>query len=239
MGRNSRNLQNKRPAMPPWNDIAGRFSTDGECLAAFLAFAAAATIEGAKPSTLLNLTNRRHPCGRNLYQLWKSHGSDLLQASDLEARELVDHGDSLLLFIYSRAGLERILARRSVGILLRRTGYPRDMRMESVLNELQSRLLTDGFPHELGIILGYPLKDVAGFMGWGNLPCSRQGPWKIYGNPRESLKLADTHRQCRCRMARRLISGCGPYECLGITSSTASSTPSGFFYPTNENENQY
>lgn len=239
MGRDGRSLTSKVPEMPLWNDIAGRCATERECLSAFLALEAAAVLQDVKPSTLVNLANRRHPCGRNLYELWKRYGSDLLRESNLEARELVDRGDSLLLLLYSRSGLERLLARRSVGILLRREGYTGGLDLESVLHELRTRLLSGGFPHEIGIFLGYPLKDVAGFMGWGTLPFSCQGPWKIYGDPRESLKLAETHRQCRCRMAGRLVSGCGPYECLGIRSRTDASTQGGLFCPINENENQY
>ena len=51
---------------------------------------------------------------------------------------------------------------------------------------------------------GYPLKDVAAFMGWVSLPFSCQRLWRIYGDPRRSLQLAQRFTHCRNRMARRL-----------------------------------
>ena len=43
-------------------------------------------------------------------------------------------------------------------------------------------------------------------------PC--QGPWKIYGDPAPSLRLAEEFLQCRCRMARRLTICTNPFDCL-------------------------
>ena len=199
---------------PAWNDIAARFSTDRDCLAAFVALRAAEVLEGIKPSNLVNMVNRRPPCGRDFRSLWKEHGPALMRESRLEALELIDRGDSLLLLLYDRDSLERLLSRSNVVILLRRAGYAGDFDVDSILNELQSRLSSGKFPHEIGILLGYPLKDVVGFMGWARLPLSCQGPWKIYGNPQQSLLLAETHRECRCRMSQCLISGASPLERL-------------------------
>lgn len=199
---------------PVWNDIAARFPQDRDCLAAFIALKTAEVLDGVKPSSLVNLANNCHPCGRNFYALWKEHGCGLIGESHLEALELIDRGDSLLLLFFDRDSLERLLSKPAIKTLLRKAGYTERIDVQSVLNELQMRLSTSKFPHEIGILLGYPLKDVAGFMGLGRLPFSCQGPWKIYGDPRESLLLAETHRQCRCLMSRQLISGCNPHECL-------------------------
>lgn len=223
---------------PVWIDIAGKFPDDRDCLAAFIAFEAAEVLDGVKPSTLINLPDRARRCGKNLYSVWKEHGEDMLRESPLEAAVMVERSGSLLLLLFDRAALGRLLSSKGVLTMLRRAGYQEEGGVDTLLAEFGSRFASGGVPHEIGIILGYPLKDVAGFMGLSRRGFSCQGPWKIYGNPCESLKLAETHRQCRCRMAGRLVSGCGPYECLGIMGRDAGSAQ-GFFYPTNENENQY
>jgi hypothetical protein len=202
------------PRKPGWNDIAARFSTDRDCLAAFVALQAAEVLAGAKPSNLVSMVKKRPPCGRDFRALWKEHGPGLIVESSLEARELIDRGNSLLLLLYDRGSLKRLLSRRNVVILLRRAGYPRDIDVESVLDELQIRLSSGKFPHEIGILLGYPLKDVVGFMGWARLRFSFQGPWKIYGNPRQSLLLAETHLRCRYHMSLQLVTGADPYQRL-------------------------
>lgn len=201
---------------PVWQELSRRFDDDRECLAAFLALEAAELLEGVKPANMVNVANRRRPCGRNLYQLWKTHGATLLLESGLAARELADRGDSLLLFIYRPDALKLLLARKNVSVILHKAGYSEPGEPEKVLAEMQCRLTGGGFPHEIGVILGYPLKDVVGFMGWARLEFTCQGPWKIYGDPRDSLRLAAAFQHCRSRMAGRLACGASPCNCLRV-----------------------
>ncbi|MBI1921745.1 MAG: DUF3793 family protein [Geobacter sp.] len=200
---------------PIWSEVADRFSDPRECLASFLALEAAEVLDGAKPANLVAVANRRRNCGQNLYDLWKKWGGAVLAGSGLAARELVDRGDSVLLLLYSPSALEGLLRKPNAAAVLKRAGYADFTAPESALNELASRFSGGEFPHEIGVFLGYPLKDVAGFMGWVHIPFTCQGPWKIYGDPRESLRLAETFRCCRKRMAERLNCCASPFECLG------------------------
>lgn len=224
---------------PVWIDIAARFSDDRDCLAAFLAFEAAEVLSGVKPSALINLPDRQRSCGKNFFSIWKEHGQDLIRESALEGTVLVERPGSLLLFLYDRGALCSLLDEKKVVAMLRKAGYVGELDPDSLLKELSSRFGSGAVPHEIGIILGYPLKDVAGFMGISRRQFSCQGPWKIYGNPQESLLLAETHRQCRSRMAGRLLSGWGPYQCLGFSHSTVDTFQKGFFCSASENESQY
>ena len=208
-----RSLDRPRPV---WQEISRYFPDERDCLAAFLALESAEVLERAKPANLVNVVNRRRPCGRNLYLLWKKHGTGLIREGGLAVKELVDRGDSLLLFLYRPADLAALLARKSVSVILKKAGYPDPANLENSLAELRSRLTGGGFPHEIGVFLGYPLKDVLGFMGWARLPFTCQGPWKIYGEPRESIRLAETHWRSRCRMARLLGACADPLDCLRI-----------------------
>lgn len=45
------------------------------------------------------------------------------------------------------------------------------------------------FPHELGLLLGYPAVDVRGFMEHGGKNFLYSGYWKVYGNVRETVTL--------------------------------------------------
>ena len=200
---------------PVWHEISARFSNPSECLASFLALEAAEVLEGAKPANLISVGNRKRPCGRNLYDLWRSLGGTVLAGSGLVAKELSDRGDSVMLLLYSPSSMQTLLERPNVSAVLKRAGYTNHGSMDKVLDELASRAAGGGFPHEIGVFLGYPLKDVAAFMGWVRIPFVSQGPWKIYGDPGESLRLAETFRCCRKRMAERLACCASPFECLG------------------------
>jgi len=203
-----------RHKRPLWHNLAERFADERDCLAAFVALETAEVLDGEKPANLINVPNRRRPCGRNLYQLWKHHGADLMGQSPLAVRELVDRGDSLLLLFYHPQILAVLLAKANVAAFLRQAGYSQPQVMDSALNELSSRFMVTDFPHEVGVFLGYPLKDVAGFMGWVDLPMTTQGPWKIYGDPGRSLALAHSFRASRLRMDQRLRCCAKASDCL-------------------------
>jgi hypothetical protein len=80
--------------------------------------------------------------------------------------------------------------------------------LDQLLAELKQRVANGAtFSHEIGLFIGYPAKDVAAFMGLIKLPLTCQGPWKIYGNPLESLNLVEQYRCCRQRMCNVLSSG--------------------------------
>jgi hypothetical protein len=203
-----------RGARPGWQEFSRLYTDDRDCLASFLALELAEVLRGAKPANLVCLANKSRSCGRNLYQLWKEHGQALIEASGLKVRVLADRGSSLLLLLYSRDALGALLDQKSVRVILRKAGYPDTDRFEAVLSELEHRVDGEGFPHEIGVFLGYPLKDVVGFMGWAPLSFTCQGPWKIFGNAAPSLELAENHRKCRCEMSAQLASGCHPLDCL-------------------------
>jgi hypothetical protein len=203
------------PPQPDWHTVLHRFPAARDCLASFLAYESAEILAGAKPASLINLVDRPHHCGRNFYRLWKECGPALLEKSGLVGRELVDRGDSLLLLVYAPALLDTLLLRPATRAMLRRAGYAPSAGTTAVLAELQERCRAgEGFPHEIGIFLGYPLKDVAAFLGWAAIPFTVQGPWKIYGQPEKSLDLAATHQRCREHMVRKLARCCCPEECL-------------------------
>ena len=204
-----------------WQELSGRYTEDRDCLASFLVLELAEVLQGAKPANLVCLSNKRRSCGRNLYLLWKEHGPALLAESGLKVRVLADRGSSLLLLLYSPDALGSLLAQKSVHVILGKAGYQDPADFEKVLSELEKRVAGEGFPHEIGVFLGYPLKDVVGFMGWAQLSFTCQGPWKIFGNPDQSLKLAENHRECRCHMSLQLASGCSPLDCLRGAASRA------------------
>jgi hypothetical protein len=201
---------------PGWQELSGHYPKDRDCLASFLVLELAEVLQGAKPANLVCLTNKQRSCGRNLYLLWKEHGAALLKGSGIQVRELADRGSSLLLLLYSPEALGSLLGQKSVRVILGKAGYGAPDDFEAVLTELEKRVAGAGFPHEIGVFLGYPLKDVVGFMGWARLNFTCQGPWKIFGDPRESLKLAETHRRCRCSMSQQLASLRNPLEFLRL-----------------------
>ena len=212
------NARNRQSSRPTWQAFANRYANDRECLASYLAMEAAEVIGGVKPANLINLVDRERSCGRNVYRLWRRYGKRLLTEAGLAARELVQRDDGVLLLIFQPERLATHLATQRVTNFLNRAGYHPSDDTRAVLDQLSSRFHNGRVPHEIGVILGYPLKDVAGFMGWACLPVTGQGPWKIYGDPCPSLAVVDACRRCRITMANRLCAGDSPFACLQLSS---------------------
>lgn len=202
-------IKSKSPALtfPPL--ILERFRNPVDCLTAHLMLECSEVLAGVKPANLISIVNRTRPCGRNLYQLWQRHHEELtVRLADLDFLVLQTKQRALLLLCYNNDQLERHLAHAGIRILLHKAGYEADASCEALLGELCSRIgKNDSFPHEIGLFIGYPAKDVAAFMGMVNLPFACQGPWRIYGNPVQSLALAERYRCCRQRMGAILESG--------------------------------
>jgi len=209
-----------------WGDIAGRFCDPRECLASYLALETAEVIARVKPANLVSIPNRTHSCGSNPYTYWKKWGREITEAAQLEAYTLKDRGNSVLVLLYRAESLSELLATPPVRAMLRRAGYSGQMGISELLGILAQRMDSGIFPHEIGIFIGYPLKDVAGFMGLARIPFACQGPWKIYGDPSASLKLADTFRRCRKQMAEDLATCSSPFECLGFCATEGAFLPS-------------
>lgn len=214
--------QTLRAERPSWSRIARRSTSDLDCLAAFIALEAAEVLAGEKPSVLVGMPDRPRSCGRNLHRLWREQGPELIERSCLAAREIGGEAGFFRLFLYVPDAFARFLVRRDVTTLLRRAGYQGPFTPKHALDQLEQRLKAGTFPHEIGIFLGYPLKDVAAFMGWIRLPFACQGPWKMYGDPRASLGLAERFRICRRSMAERLTTAASAMECVASTPFTSS-----------------
>jgi hypothetical protein len=189
--------------------ILERFSNPLDCLTAHLMLECAEVLGEVKPANLIPIVNRARPCGRNLYQLWQNHHEELAaRVADVTFIVLQAKPQAFLLLCYNRKQLERHLAHAGIRALLHKTGYEAGASCASQVAELCRRIgANDSFPHEIGLFIGYPAKDVAAFMGLVKLPFTCQGPWKIYGNPVQSLGLAEQYRCCRQRMAAILATG--------------------------------
>jgi len=220
-----------------YHQISSRFPEPLECLTAHLLLESSEVLGGVKPANLVSLVNRTRPCGRNLYQLWQAHRDELsTRLSGICFKVLQTRESALLLFCCNPDHLERHLAHHGIRALLKKAGYDTSRSSEALLAELCRRIDNSGaFPHEIGLFIGYPAKDVAAFMGMVKLPFTCQGPWKIFGNPTQSLCLADTYRSSRAAMGNQLSVCTSPFDFLDTFNDSASL----FFRTTTDNDCQF
>lgn len=136
-------------------------------------------ILGSKPSEILNISSK----DKDKYK--KMNEIDIFFRSCAKISYEIIHkedGSVRVLFI-NRETLSKTFENKKCINFLKFIGYPNKFSLDTYISTLLEKLKEDEFPHEIGIFLGYPLKDVVGFMGYGNYKFYKTKYWKIYGDP--------------------------------------------------------
>ena len=119
--------------------------------------------------------------------------------------------DREILFLYRYSQLESHLKREQVRRLLDHFGYE-EYGVAPVLKHLRERYRQYGgqggpFPHELGVLLEYPVEDVKGYIvnqGQNSL-ISRY--WKVYHNRQEAERIFHLYDEAREMAMREIVAG--------------------------------
>ena len=131
-----------------------------------------------------------------------AHWNAVLNPKGLFLLILRRRADRALLYLCRPSQLQRDLDCPGVEELLSRYGY-QNARAEEALARLRLRLeQEDGFPHEIGLFLGYPLGDVEGFIQNEGKNCKCCGCWKVYGDELEARRRFARMEKCRQVYAR-------------------------------------
>ena len=159
------------------------------------------TITGEKPATIMSFSNN----GNRLFSLWDEFGKSMFQGKGIGCWEMRRTDEGAVILFFHRESLRRLLEQEEIREFLSWLGYRMDQTLEEILAELKKRFNSLPFPHEIGIFLGIPLKDVKGFMGLVDFPYHQTNRWKIYGNPETSLRIVERYNEARERIKERLL----------------------------------
>lgn len=201
---------------------------------------AACVLAGIKPAALFNFIPRRPEecvgcsCGRLCdAQVRRQAG---LQALCFTRRfgargvrcDVLTVGRSRALMLISRtAGLARLIGQPDVAAFLAQAGLDaagprqlvRSLRIKMAGFEGCRAAQACGeeaptFPHEVGVVLGYPLPDVLAFIahdGKDELAC---GVWKAYSDPQGAQACWQAMRACRAQALHRYRQGAALEELI-------------------------
>jgi hypothetical protein len=170
----------------------------------FIRWAAGPAIGGVKPASLVRLPRN------GMDRAWDTWGEEICRELDISAVILRESSTGVLVLLYRRCLLRRVLKGPS-GRYLLSLSCPARRGLDSCLEYLAGRFSAwDGgslpaedachtapsrdsvcpvqFPHEVGIFLGYPLEDVIAFCAGKLHPCNCQGYWKVYHRPEKAKR---------------------------------------------------
>ena len=173
---------------------------DRERIETHLVIQCAPLIYGMKVSNLFNVDRR---LAGQMKQVLKSSG--------ISYYLLMDSEDKATFLVYREDALKAYLMQDRVCQSLKSFGYE-NLALSSVLQRFCERYTAcikemAQFPHEMGLLLGYPVEDVEGFIknkGNNYLYC---GYWKVYGHVEEKKILFEKFEEARKRLIQFLNEG--------------------------------
>jgi hypothetical protein len=169
-----------------------------------LGFHAAPMLMGLKTASLLSFQKSRFEDFEGLLasymQCFNCKGISVFRLSEGE--------EYVLLLFYRKGALIKDLAKPAAKKILRKLGYLEEDTLMGKLEYLKMRMqLRKSFPHEVGLFLGYPPEDVAGFIRHKGQDFAYSGYWKVYANERETRALFDLYADCTHDFCLRLEAG--------------------------------
>ncbi len=148
----------------------------------------------------------------NLFSAGKDDLSYIIKKaaeSGLKVKILAKVSGRYTLLLYNEEKLWDYIKSEEVYRFIKERGYEPDS-ADDLLRELAERYedYLEGkseFPHELGMILGYPYGDVVGFMSNKGENYLMNGYWKVYSNPEKARKIFKSYDEATEKMLRKVI----------------------------------
>ena len=125
------------------------------------------------------------------------HLNTLLAVKGVSLTIIRKTADSALIYVYRSRKLAHDLANKTASCMLKKLGYT-DLSPESAIAHLAELINRTGdFPHEIGLLLGYPPGDVMGYIQNSGKNCKCSGCWKVYCNECEARKTFRRFDKCK------------------------------------------
>ena len=153
-----------------------------------------------KVSNLLNVEKKLAP-----------QMKQVLERSGISHYLLLESEDKATFLVYREDGLKAYLMQDRVCQSMKSFGYE-SLDLNDVLSCFQKRYADcmeqiAEFPHEMGLLLGYPVEDVEGFIENKGHNYLYAGYWKVYGHVEEKKALFNRYEEARKVLIQLLASG--------------------------------
>ena len=165
-----------------------------------MAFQCAPVITGVKVSNLLTIPSR-----------YDGKVAEILDGSGISFRKLAEDRRRSVFFLYRGDELACWILCRGNQMILAEAGLA-GLPLDRVLDEISARYRAyvrkgSDYPHEIGVLLGYPPEDVKGFVVNKGKNCLICGYWKVYGDPEAARMRFEAYDLARERILSRISEG--------------------------------
>lgn len=144
----------------------------------------------------------------------------ILRRSGISFFRLLRTGEKVTFLLFRKNPLEAYLKQREVETMLAEAGYA-ELSLGNILSTFQKRYahyMSAGgrFPHEMGLLLGYPAEDVKGFVENEGKNFLYSGYWKVYADVEEKRRLFQKFENAKETVIQLLSYGVGIQDILDI-----------------------
>lgn len=133
---------------------------------------------GAKPSEILSFPSNDKELTEKINKIHHHFGN----CKKISFKIFHFNHKSTKVLFYKPISLEAALTDFRNARFLKSIGYPKEYSLESYLGHMIDKIKKGNIPDEIGLFLGYPLKDVIGFMGHPSLKLTKVNGWRVYGD---------------------------------------------------------
>lgn len=169
----------------------------------------APVIAGLKISNLLIVSNKD-----------KEYVKAIMKKTELAWKELLNLNAQTTFLVYLPQKLKEYLEQQKVQELMKKLGYQsctQQALVGNVQEEYKNYMLYRGtFPHEMGLLLGYPVEDVCGFIENEGKNFLFSGYWKVYENMPAKKRLFLKFEQARETMLQLMACGISIIDIIDI-----------------------
>lgn len=144
----------------------------------------------------------------------------ILRRSGISFFRLLRTGEKVTFLLFRKNPLEAYLKQQEVETMLAEAGYA-ELSLGNILSTFQKRYahyMSAGgrFPHEMGLLLGYPAEDVRGFVENEGKNFLYSGYWKVYADVEEKRRLFQKFENAKETVIQLLSYGVGIQDILDI-----------------------
>lgn len=176
---------------------------DKEYVETFFIYNLSLVIAGAKPAVTITIKKNNY----KLYNNWNTLGRFFIEKLKLNYIELRESFEAIVIMVYDESILESQLNSKDNIEFLKNLGYPSNSSITDYVNTLKFRYQKYHCPHELGLFLGIPIKDVKDFMECTTKKCLLCKYWKVYNDINKAQRTFNTYDKIKDYTIENILNG--------------------------------
>lgn len=160
-------------------------------------------IAGVKPASTITFNKNEF----NTYEGFVKYGDEIIKNLSLDYIVLRVTEDIIVTLIYNEENLLMQLSEVETKNFLVKLGYDNKLSINSYLNTLKIRYNKYHCPHEIGLFLGIPFRDVDDFINCSEKKCLLCGYWKVFNNEERARKLFKLYDDIKLKTQTSILNG--------------------------------